>query len=140
MNFVQSFLDECVQVTKGLDPAAIQKMVDILKTCREQEGRVFALGVGGSAANASHLVNDLRKIVLIETYAPTDNVSELTALTNDEGWASCFAGWLQGSHLKSKDVEFKSGIMQSPVCRMAVCLDSEGNSILLHQLKPKTAE
>lgn len=106
MQFVQSFLDECVQVTKGLDPAAIQKMVDILKTCREQEGRVFALGVGGSAANASHLVNDLRKIVLIETYAPTDNVSELTARTNDEGWASCFAGWLQGSHLKSKDVLF----------------------------------
>lgn len=106
MQFVQSYLDECVQVIKGIDQAAVQKLVDVLKTCREQEGRVFALGVGGSAANASHLVNDLRKIVLIETYAPTDNVSELTARTNDEGWASCFAGWLQGSHLKAKDVLF----------------------------------
>lgn len=106
MQFIKTYLDECIQVIQGIDPNAVQKVVDILKACREQEGRVFALGVGGSAANASHLVNDFRKIALIETYAPTDNVSELTARTNDEGWASVFAGWLHGSHLKAKDVLF----------------------------------
>ena len=106
MQFVKSYLDECIQVINGIDQSAVQKVVDVLKTCREQEGRVFALGVGGSAANASHMVNDFRKIALIETYAPTDNVSELTARTNDEGWASVFAGWLHGSHLKAKDVLF----------------------------------
>jgi len=73
---------------------------------REQEGRLFALGVGGSAANASHVVNDFRKIVGIETYAPTDNVAELTARTNDDGWASVFRGWLEGSHLNAKDCVF----------------------------------
>ncbi len=106
MQFIQDYLDECAQVLRGLDSGAIQKVVDLLRAAREAEGRVFVLGVGGSAASASHFVNDLRKLVLIETYAPTDNVSELTARTNDEGWASCFSGWLQGSHLKPKDVVF----------------------------------
>ena len=78
-------------------------MADLLLQVREDGGRVFVLGVGGSAASSSHLVNDLRKITLIEAYAPTDNVAELTARTNDEGWASCFAAWLQGSHIRKQD-------------------------------------
>lgn len=106
MDFISQYLDECSQIIGSLDKSAIERMVDILSACRTDEGRVFALGVGGSAANASHLVNDLRKITLIESYSPTDNVSELTARTNDEGWASCFAAWLAGSHLKKKDVLF----------------------------------
>lgn len=106
MDFISQYLDECTQIIGALDRASIGKMVGILDTCRSAEGRVFALGVGGSAANASHLVNDLRKIALIESYSPTDNVSELTARTNDEGWGSCFAAWLVGSHLRQKDVLF----------------------------------
>jgi len=106
MKFIDQYLEECSQVVRALDRASISKMVGVLKKCREEGGRVFALGVGGSAANASHLVNDLRKITLIEAYAPTDNVSELTARTNDEGWASCFAAWLAGSRLNAKDVLF----------------------------------
>jgi len=86
-----------------LDVSAIERTVDILVQTREQGGRLFVLGVGGSAANASHAVNDFRKIVEIETYAPTDNVSELTARTNDEGWASVFKSWLEGSHINAKD-------------------------------------
>ena len=106
MKFIDQYLEECSQVVRALDKTAILKMVGVLKKCREEGGRVFALGVGGSAANASHMVNDLRKITLIEAYAPTDNVSELTARTNDEGWASCFAAWLAGSRLNAKDVLF----------------------------------
>jgi D-sedoheptulose 7-phosphate isomerase len=106
MNFIDHYLDECAKIVAGLDRTSIQKMVEVLRKCRTEGGRVFALGVGGSAANASHLVNDLRKITEIEAYAPTDNVSELTARTNDEGWASCFAAWLAGSRLLSKDVLF----------------------------------
>ena len=103
MNFTESFIAEAVEILNKLDVAAIEKMVDILAQTREQGGRLFVLGVGGSAANASHAVNDFRKIVGIETYAPTDNVSELTARTNDEGWASVFKGWLEGSHLNARD-------------------------------------
>ncbi len=106
MNFIASYLDECRQIVSALDPVPVKAVVDILRQCRTEGGRVFALGVGGSAANASHMVNDLRKITLIEAYAPTDNVSELTARTNDEGWASCFAAWLEGSRLSDRDVLF----------------------------------
>jgi len=106
MNFADLYLEECSQIVRTLDRDAIERMVQVLKQCRTDGGRVFALGVGGSAANASHLVNDLRKITLIEAYAPTDNVSELTARTNDEGWASCFAAWLAGSRLQARDVLF----------------------------------
>jgi D-sedoheptulose 7-phosphate isomerase len=106
MNFIASYLTECHQIVGALDQGEIQKTVDLLMQCRSAGGRVFVLGVGGSAANASHMVNDLRKIALIEAYAPTDNVSELTARTNDEGWASCFAAWLAGSKLNSKDLLF----------------------------------
>ena len=103
MNFSETFIAEAIEILNKLEVAAIEKMVDVLAQTRAQSGRLFILGVGGSAANASHAVNDFRKIVGIETYAPTDNVSELTARTNDEGWASVFKGWLEGSHLNAKD-------------------------------------
>jgi D-sedoheptulose 7-phosphate isomerase len=103
MKFIQSYLEETQRVTAQLDPRAIEKMVDELAVVRERGGRLFILGVGGSAANASHAVNDFRKICGFECYAPTDNVSELTARTNDEGWATVLAEWLKGSRLAAKD-------------------------------------
>src|SRR5215510_6354690 len=103
MSFTKTFIAEAIEILNKLDVAAIEKMADVIADTRAQGGRLFALGVGGSAANASHAVNDFRKIGGIETYAPTDNVSELTARTNDEGWASVFKGWLEGSHLNAKD-------------------------------------
>jgi len=103
MTFTETFIAEAVEILHKLDVVAIEKMVGVLVETRERGGRLFVLGVGGSAANASHAVNDFRKIVGIETYAPTDNVSELTARTNDEGWASVFRAWLEGSHLAAKD-------------------------------------
>jgi len=103
MNFTEMFIAEAAEILNKLDIVAIEKIVDTLVLTREQGGRLFILGVGGSAANASHAVNDFRKITGIEAYAPTDNVSELTARTNDEGWASVFKGWLEGSHLGAKD-------------------------------------
>lgn len=101
--FTDQFLDEAVEVIQKLDRTAIERMVEQLVKTRSRSGRLFILGVGGSAANASHAVNDFRKIVGIETYAPTDNVSELSARTNDEGWETVFAAWLAGSRLKSDD-------------------------------------
>lgn len=102
-DFVKQYFEEAIQIIQKIDSQSVEHMVDILVETRAAGGRLFILGVGGSAANASHAVNDFRKITGIETYAPTDNVSELTARTNDEGWASVFAGWLQTSHLNSKD-------------------------------------
>ena len=103
MNFAQQFLGEAQQVVAGLDTGAIEKCADELARVRERGGRLFILGVGGSAANASHAVNDFRKICGFEAYAPTDNVSELTARTNDDGWATIFTEWLKGSRLEAKD-------------------------------------
>jgi D-sedoheptulose 7-phosphate isomerase len=103
MSFSQLFLKEAIEVIEKLDTAAIESVVDVLAATRAKEGRLFILGVGGSAANASHAVNDFRKIVGIEAYAPTDNVSELTARTNDEGWQTIFVEWLKVSRLKSTD-------------------------------------
>ena len=103
MNFTQSYLEETQKVVAQLDAAAIEKAVDELAAIRERGGRLFILGVGGSAANASHAVNDFRKIGGFEAYAPTDNVSELTARTNDEGWATVFSQWLKGSRIGAKD-------------------------------------
>src|SRR5262249_13142939 len=96
-------LDETAQVVSKLDVAQIEKAVDILAAVRERGGRLFILGVGGSAANASHAVNDFRKICGFEAYCPSDNVSELTARTNDEGWASVFVEWLRCSRLNERD-------------------------------------
>lgn len=106
MTFSQKFLKEAIQVIEQLDTQSIESVVDVLAATRAKEGRLFILGVGGSAANASHAVNDFRKIVGIETYAPTDNVSELTARTNDEGWATIFVEWLKVSHLRPTDTIF----------------------------------
>jgi D-sedoheptulose 7-phosphate isomerase len=103
MSFTKEFLAEVQQVTAQLNEAAVEKCADALAAIRERGGRLFILGVGGSAGNASHAVNDFRKICGFEAYAPTDNVSELTARTNDEGWPTIFAEWLKGSRLGTKD-------------------------------------
>src|ERR1700709_2476792 len=103
MSFAEEFLAEVQQVAAHLDLAAIEKCVDEMAEVRTRGGRLFILGVGGSAANASHAVNDFRKICGFEAYAPTDNVSELTARTNDEGWAGVFEGWLRVSRLRETD-------------------------------------
>lgn len=102
MSFSAQFLDEVQQIARAIDTKAIEAVAQILAATRVS-GRLFILGVGGSAANASHAVNDFRKIVGIEAYAPTDNVSELTARTNDEGWATVFEAWLKESHLSHMD-------------------------------------
>lgn len=103
MTFAKEFLNEVQQVAVQLDAEAIERCVEELAHVRERGGRLFILGVGGSAANASHAVNDFRKICGFEAYAPTDNVSELTARTNDEGWVTIFSEWLKGSRLNAKD-------------------------------------
>jgi D-sedoheptulose 7-phosphate isomerase len=103
MSFAASFLAEAQEVAARLDRDAIERLVAQLVTLRERGGRLFILGVGGSAGNASHAVNDFRKIVGIESYAPTDNVSELTARTNDDGWATTFVEWLRVSRLRNTD-------------------------------------
>src|ERR1700745_3226040 len=103
MTYSEQHLEETVEIARRIDSAALEKMAELLLAGRERGGRLFFLGVGGSAANASHAVNDFRKIAGLECYAPTDNVSELTARTNDEGWASVFAEWLRGSRLTPKD-------------------------------------
>ena len=104
--FTRDHLDEAIEILKLIDVGAIESMVAKLAHAREVGGRVFFLGVGGSAGNCSHAVNDFRKLAAIEAYAPTDNVSELTARTNDEGWDTVFAAWLQTSHLRPDDVVF----------------------------------
>ena len=106
MSYTAQHLHEALEIIRSLDVGAIEKMADLLVTVKAEGGRIFFLGVGGSAGNCSHAVNDFRKIVGIESYAPTDNVSELTARTNDEGWATIFAGWLQTSKLSPKDALF----------------------------------
>jgi len=104
MSFTRQYLAEATRVITALDPDAIERVVALLGETRTRGARLFILGVGGSAANASHAVNDFRKIVGIEAYAPTDNVSELTARTNDEGWTSVFAEWLRVSRLRPDDL------------------------------------
>jgi D-sedoheptulose 7-phosphate isomerase len=104
MNFSTQFMAEVRQVADKMDTDAIEKVVQLLAETRQNQGRLFILGVGGSAGNASHAVNDFRKIAGIEAYAPTDNVSELTARTNDEGWSSVFEAWLKVSHLRPADM------------------------------------
>src|SRR6202521_3262547 len=104
MSYSEQHLRETAQIVSQLDPALCEKAVELLASVREHGGRLFILGVGGSAANASHAVNDFRKIVGIEAYAPTDNVSELTARTNDEGWSTIFVEWLRVSRLKPEDL------------------------------------
>ena len=103
MDFVTRYLDQVGEVAARLDRSAISRLVDLLADLRQSGGRLFILGVGGSAGNASHAVNDFRKIVGLEAYAPTDNVSELTARINDEGWETAYANWLKVSRLVARD-------------------------------------
>jgi len=106
MSFARAHLDETKRIVDALDVTVIDRMADALAGLRARGGRLFFLGVGGSAGNCSHAVNDFRKIVGIEAYAPTDNVSELTARTNDEGWETVFVEWLKTSKLKPEDALF----------------------------------
>ncbi|HLU08867.1 MAG TPA: SIS domain-containing protein [Oceanobacillus sp.] len=106
MTYTQQHLEETARIVAQLDVESIERAVQLLVDLRNRGGRLFLLGVGGSAANCSHAVNDFRKLAGIEAYAPTDNVSELTARTNDEGWASVFVEWLKVSHLNAKDMLF----------------------------------
>tara|TARA_R110001592_G_scaffold57276_1_gene174121 strand:+ start:66744 stop:67328 length:585 start_codon:yes stop_codon:yes gene_type:complete len=103
MNYVQKYMNQVEQIAQQIDKDAIERVARKLAELRDGGGRLFVLGVGGSAANASHAVNDFRKLCGIETYAPTDNVSELTARTNDEGWETVFSGWLKTSRLSGRD-------------------------------------
>jgi D-sedoheptulose 7-phosphate isomerase len=104
MSYTEEYLEEARTVAARLDPAAIERLVTMLAALRERQGRLFVLGVGGSAGNASHAVNDFRKICGIEAYAPTDNVSELTARVNDDGWETVFVNWLRVSRLSARDM------------------------------------
>jgi D-sedoheptulose 7-phosphate isomerase len=106
MSYAKQHLNESIEIIQKLDVSVIEKIADLLAQVKADDGRIFFLGVGGSAGNCSHAVNDFRKIVGIESYAPTDNVSELTARTNDEGWASVFVEWLKVSKLRTKDMLF----------------------------------
>jgi D-sedoheptulose 7-phosphate isomerase len=106
MSYTTNYIAEATQILAQLDTAAIERMAVLLVELRERGGRLFFLGVGGSAANASHAVNDFRKIAQIEAYTPTDNVSELTARVNDESWEGVFANWLRGSRLAARDMIF----------------------------------
>ena len=106
MSYTTDYLAEASQILNRLDVAAIDKMVTLLAAVQERGGRLFCLGVGGGAGHASHAVNDFRKICGIEAYTPTDNVSELTARVNDDGWESVFVNWLQGSRLNGNDMIF----------------------------------
>jgi D-sedoheptulose 7-phosphate isomerase len=121
MTFSESFLDEAQSIIKELDAATIERIVEILAATRSAGGRLFILGVGGSAANASHAVNDFRKIAGFEAYAPTDNVAELTARTNDDGWETVFTAWLKVSRLKPED---------------AICVFSVGGGSLDKKVSP----
>jgi D-sedoheptulose 7-phosphate isomerase len=105
-DYVDKYLSEVTAITKLIDKAAVRNMIAIILEVRKNNGRLFMLGVGGGAGNASHAVNDFRKIAGIESYTPTDNVSELTARVNDNGWDSAFVDWLRGSRLNSNDCIF----------------------------------
>jgi len=106
MDYIRQYIQETTSILQELDRAAIQRMIELLVQLRASGGRLFLLGVGGGAGNASHAVNDFRKIANIEAYTPTDNVSELTARVNDEGWDTAYAQWLRGSRVGPKDMVF----------------------------------
>ena len=106
MSYARQHLQEAARIIDSIDADAIERIAEILLKARNAGGRLFFLGVGGSAGNCSHAVNDFRKLAGFEAYAPTDNVSELTARTNDEGWETVFAAWLAGSRLRSEDAVF----------------------------------
>ena len=103
-DYTEQYLKETIEITQTIDKEEIVKTIEILSTLQKTGGRLFIIGVGGSAASASHAVNDFRKIAGIETYTPTDNVAELTARTNDDGWHTTFTEWLKTSKINEKDV------------------------------------
>src|ERR1041384_6479690 len=103
MSFARTHLDEAKRIIDALDTGVVDRMAEMLAALRARDGRLFMLGVGGSAGNCSHAVNDFRKIAGIEAYTPTDNVAELTARVNDDGWPGVFADWLEVSHLNARD-------------------------------------
>jgi D-sedoheptulose 7-phosphate isomerase len=106
MSYSQQHLNETSQTALAISTEKVEEIVKLIKKIRDDKGRIFFLGVGGSAANASHAVNDFRKLAGIESYAPSDNIAELTARTNDEGWTTVFSGWLKISNLNSRDCLF----------------------------------
>lgn len=106
MSFAQQYIDESIDILRALDAGSIERMANALVDLRRRGGRLFLLGVGGGAGHASHAVNDFRKIANIEAYSPVDNVSELTARSNDEGWETTFAAWLECSRLQPRDAVF----------------------------------
>ena len=106
MSFSQNYINECIEICKQLNPNQIEDIALLINSVRASKGRIFFLGVGGGAGHASHAVNDFRKICGIESYAPTDNVSELTARVNDDGWDTCYENWLKGSNLNENDMLF----------------------------------
>ncbi len=134
MSFTKSFLEESLKIIQALDEQAIEAVAKGLARVRDDGGRLFILGVGGSAASASHAVNDFRKLCAFEAYAPTDNVSELTAWVNDFGWESCFAHWLEGSRISSRDAllvvsvgggNTESGVSQNLVAALTLAKERE---------------
>src|SRR5580700_981202 len=106
MSYVAQYIQEATQILSTLDQSAVERTADLLLALRERSGRLFLLGVGGGAGHASHAVCDFRKIAQIEAYAPSDNISELTARVNDEGWDTCYTNWLRGSRLDEADMVF----------------------------------
>ena len=106
MSYTAQYFEEATKILSLLDQSAVERTADLLLELRERSGRLFLLGVGGGAGHASHAVCDFRKIAQIEAYAPSDNVSELTARVNDEGWDTCYANWLRGSRLSKEDMVF----------------------------------
>lgn len=106
MKYTSQYFDEAIQIIQKIDSSQVEKTAKLLREVRERGGRLFFLGVGGGAGHASHAVNDFRKIAGFECYAPTDNVSELTARINDDGWDTCYSSWLKGSRLRAQDLVF----------------------------------
>lgn len=117
MTYVMQYIEEAVLILNQLDQPAIERTADLLYELRERAGRLFLLGVGGGAGHASHAVCDFRKIAQIEAYAPSDNVSELTARVNDEGWETCYANWLRGCRLREEDMVFVFSVGGGDVVR-----------------------
>jgi D-sedoheptulose 7-phosphate isomerase len=117
MSYAAEYITEAITILRGIDTSGLERMVELLAQARRQGGRLFFLGVGGGAAHASHAVNDFRKIAGFEAYAPTDNVAELTARVNDDGWETAYLNWLRGSRLRPGDVVFVFSVGGGDVVR-----------------------
>ena len=141
MNYARQHLDEAMEIIRRIPAETVDRMAGLLADVRRRGGRLFFLGVGGSAANCSHAVNDFRKIAGIECYAPTDNVSELTARTNDEGWASVFVAWLKTSRLGPDDAVFVAWLKTSRLgSKDAVFVFSVGGGSVERNVSPNLVQ